>query len=506
MTITDGDFPKIDRAHSIALNRNCWTDDPEIADLVTRLAEEIGIGDLEKKGNKKPKLTATGMLLILVTDLYSNWKLDPTQSIGFSKNNNSYKVKSRYNKAGVSPQIIEIVKRMVEYGYLDEVKGHHDKTGTGNSFTARIRPSGKLQGVFKTLKADLHAIDHHRFAELVILREKYTDEDDEVQSRSIEYEDTELTIRWREQLQAYNALLKRTFIDIPKLTEPFIRTIIKKGKRKGQENVVSIGPDNKHVHRVFNGSETDNFTKGGRFYGGWWLQVPRGFRKLIYLNDKPTVEVDFKALHPNLLLNDPVYDPYDLGEIVLPTVFNNKDDQRSVVKGIVLMAINASSAGKAFAAFRLSKEDGHIAKRLSNQQLQTLLDAFTDRNPEIKEALNTGKGLYLMNKDSEIANLILDYYTQLGIPILCVHDSFIIEWNKEDDLKRIMHQASVQVRGKGIANDSKKNEKIVKAKLRANPEQQRAAKNMNISIPEKVERTPRYLERWEKHQNMMKVT
>ena len=232
--------------------------------------------------------------------------------------------------------------------------------------------------------------------------------------------------------------------------------------------------------------------------------MPRDCRKLIYLNDKPTVEVDYKALHPNLLLNDPVYDPYDLGKIVLPTVFNNKDDQRSVVQGLVLMAINASSAKKAFAAFRLSKEDGHVAKRLSNPQLQTLLDAFTDRNPEIKDSLNTGKGLSLMNKDSEIANLIIDYYTQQGVPVLCVHDSFIIEWNKEDDLKRIMHQASVQVRGKGIANDSKKNETIVKAKLRANPEQQRAAKMINISIPVTVERTPQYFERWQKHQKAVK--
>jgi len=69
-----------------------------------------------------------------------------------------------------------------------------------------------------------------------------------------------------------------------------------------------------------------------------------------------------------------------------------------------------------------------------------------------------------------------------------------------------MHQASVQVRGKGIAQDSKKNEKIVKAKLRANPEQQRAAEIINISMPVKVERTDQYIERWEKHQRKMKVT
>ena len=506
MTTMDDEFPKIDRAHSIPLNRNCWTDDPEITDLVSRLAGEIGIGDLEKKGNKKPKLTATGMLLILVTDLYSNWKLDPTLSIGFSKNNNSYKVKSRYNKAGVSPQIIEIVKRMVEYGFLEEVKGHHDKSGGSNSFTARIRPSLKLRSAFQQLETDLYSIDHHKHAELIILRTKFKDENGHDWKENIEYADTELTDQWREQVKAYNSLLKRTFIDIPTLSEPFIKAKIEKGDRTGQDMIVSIGPDNKHVHRVFNGIEEDNFHKGGRFFGGWWLQVPKAYRKLIHLNDQPTVEVDYKAIHPNLLLSEPELDPYTLDQMVLPEVFNNKDDQRSAVKGVVLMAINATSAEEAFGAFRQSKKEGDRMRRLTNQQLQKLLDAFTDKYPEIKNALNTGQGLYLMNLDSQIANMIIDYYTKQNIPILCIHDSFIIDWKREAELRRFMHMASVQVKGKAIQQDAKKNEKTFGFKLNANPPLQSGATTMTVSLPRRVDRTHQYLERRERHQKMMKIT
>jgi hypothetical protein len=506
MTTTEDGFPKIDRAHSVALNRNCWTDDPEIADLVTRLAEEIGLGDLEKKGNKKPKLTATGMLLILVADLYSNWKLDPTQSIGFSKNNNSYKVKSRYNKAGVSPQIIEIVKRLVDYGYLDEVKGHHDKSGGNNSFTARIRPSLKLRSVFQQLETDLYSIDHHKHAELIILRRKFTDEDGDDWKENIEYADTELTNQWREQIKAYNSLLRRTFIDIPTLSEPFILSKIKKGPRKGEDMVVSIGPDNKHVHRVFNGSVEDNFQKGGRFFGGWWLQVPKTYRPFIHINNEPTVEVDYKAIHPNLLLTEPELDPYTLDRIVLPEFFNNIDDQRSAVKGVVLMAINATSAKKAFGAFRESKDEGDRMKTLSDQQLQKLLDAFTDKYPEIKDALNTGQGLNLMNLDSQIANMIIDYYTKQDIPILCIHDSFIINWKREEELRRIMDMASVQVNGKPIQQDAKKNDTKFTFKLDANPPLQSGATSMTLSVPKRVDRTPQYIERWETHQRQMKAT
>ena len=42
----------------------------------------------------------------------------------------------------------------------------------------------------------------------------------------------------------------------------------------------------------------------------------------IYINDMPTLEVDFKAFHPNLLSNELGVklpnDPYDLEELILP--------------------------------------------------------------------------------------------------------------------------------------------------------------------------------------------
>lgn len=248
------------------------------------------------------------------------------------------------------------------------------------------------------------------------------------------------------------------------------------------------------------------FKKGGRFFGGWWLQVPKEHRPFIHINNEPTVEVDYKAIHPNLLLTDPERDPYALDRIVLPEFFKNIDDQRSAVKGVVLMAINAKSAEEAFGAFRQSKKEGDRMRRLTNQQLQKLLDAFTDKYPEIKVALNTGQGLYLMNLDSQIANMIIDHYTKQDIPIFCVHDSFIINWKREEELRRIMDMASVQVNGKPIQQDAKKNDEKFTFKLDANPPLQSGATSITLSVPKRVDRTPQYLERWEKHQRMMKAT
>ena len=45
-----------------------------------------------------------------------------------------------------------------------------------------------------------------------------------------------------------------------------------------------LGPSRQQVHRVFNRSSFDN---GGRFYGPWWQQCPKAWRREIFINDAP---------------------------------------------------------------------------------------------------------------------------------------------------------------------------------------------------------------------------
>ncbi|MCL7407008.1 hypothetical protein MWN63_13570 [Paradonghicola geojensis] len=494
---------KMDRWHSLPLDVHKWSDHPEIKALSERLYVETGIDKLDKSGNRKPKRTAKDMLRILLLDLYVNWLNDPQLSIGISRDTASFKVKNnRYNLLHISPVILDVQSRLLEAGYLETIPFYRDRSGRNPSYTTRIRHSSKLRAEFNQLLVDLHDIDFHVSKELILLREKYEDEEGK-KSQLLDYTDTDYTNRVREQLRAYNDLLRRSFIDIPSLTEPFVRIPIDRGERKGKEVMVSIGPDNKHVHRVFNGTEEDNWTKGGRFYGGWWLQIPRDLRQSIYINDQPTVEVDYKALHPNLLLNDPVYDPYDLGELILSDVLPTLEEQRSAIKSLILMAINATSADKAFSAFRNDKKKGDPLRSIKNDQLQLLLDAFTDQYPELKTSLNTGKALELMNMDSMIANMVIDYFTQQNTPILCIHDSFIIQYDKEQELRRVLHDASVQIAGKGIEQDKKARERTIKAAIRPIKTKTKLLLKGAITIPDRIPPTEQYLTRLRKHHSWL---
>ena len=121
--------------------------------------------------------------------------------------------------------------------------------------------------------------------------------------RKIEYSDNdlpenelELVDTLRSQLQDYNELLKRTFIDIPSYQLSTFTRIINKGRDKGRKQVISLDPRDKFVVRVFNEGLQGNWQRGGRFYRGCWQQIDKEDRSKIYINDKPTMEVDFTKL------------------------------------------------------------------------------------------------------------------------------------------------------------------------------------------------------------------
>ena len=211
--------------------------------------------------------------------------------------------------------------------------------------------------------------------------------------------------------------------------------------------------------RVFNGGLAGKWQRGGRFYRGWWQQIDKEDRCKIYINDQPTLEVDFKAFHPNLLSNELgvrlADDPYDLGELTLPEVITTREEQREYVKLLVLMGINADSDKKAYQAFRNSDRKDKLGQSLTDIQLGLLLDAFINKHPQFKGVLNTGQALRLMNIDSQIANMVLDHFTNKNIPVLCIHDSFIIQYDKEPELRRILDQATHQVTNYTINHDIK---------------------------------------------------
>ena len=445
---------QIDPWHSKPLDVHKWSDHPEINRLVDDLWVTVVEPALGGRSNNTGKSDPKKQLKVLLLDLYVAWLEDPTLSVGISRNNNSYLVNSRYNALHISRKIVDIVDVLVMEDSLDYLHGSYDRQGNGQfNRTSRIRPTLKLQDQFTQLTISGYDIDHHHQEETVILTDYETDEEGNYTKANgrkkrlfIEYKDTSDTNQIRRDLAAYNDLLHHTYIDIHTLEEPYVvRT-----KKDGTTQRIKIDQSKTFVRRIFSRA---SWECNGRFYGGFWQQVGSEYRKDILINDKPTVEVDYKGLHAAILSAEQGIptdgDRYDLGSVICPRL--DFKQQRKAVKLLVLATINAKDRGSAFGAFRQAQPTGSVEKTLDNDELGLLLDTFVKQHPYLEDGICSDQGIRLMNVDSHITNHIINRFIELRKPILSVHDSYIVGTRDVELLKDCMVEASIRVVGMNLA-------------------------------------------------------
>jgi len=413
------------------LDVHCWSEYPEVNNIVNLIYEEHFRW-------QNPNLIKKHLKVALL-DLYVAWNEHPDMKIGVHMNRNAYKAKSRYNALNISHKMIDIVKRLNEIDFINLTNGFHDPTGRDSKVT-RIWPTNKLIVKFKSAKFTNQHISHFTEQEVLILKD--------TNKKYKSYDDDADIIRMRNILKRYNQLLKHTFIDIPELDKPIIET---------NDRFIPISSNERLVRRIFNNS---SWKDGGRFYGGWWQRVPSFFRSKIYLNNEATIEDDFRSLHPNLLyaikgLNYNKLKRGDAYDILVPNL-NDQDDKRKLVKRLMLIAINAKDEATTFRALKseLQEELPYFSFKFDN--LKLILNNLKEKHHEIADDFCTGKGLQLMNLDGKITEYIIDKFTQNNIPVLCIHDSFVVPRSKDDFLRRTMNEAINNVTSHSFPNIDRK--------------------------------------------------
>ena len=255
--------------------------------------------------------------------------------------------------------------------------------------------------------------------------------------KKIEYAQTLFTQAMINGLNRYNELLAKTYIDIPTLDKPFVIRETKKDLQR-----LAINQHGKFVRRIFSRGALHY---NGRFYGGWWQQIEEDYRKYILIDDKPTVEIDYKGIHPTILS---IHKGKSFNGYEIKAQSKNQDvteELTKVVKQLVLTALNAESKKQAFKAFRKN-----YPTKFKDKQLEALLQQFVNLNPHLEEDLCTDKGISLMNVDSMIAAYVINKFAEQNIPILTVHDSFIVQTDQQKTLKKYMEEATLEVVGTRI--------------------------------------------------------
>ncbi|MDK3075946.1 hypothetical protein QO034_23145 [Sedimentitalea sp. JM2-8] len=356
------------------------------------------------------------------------WLEDPELCIGVSMSPNTWDTSSRYNAIHISKKILPIIRALSDANLIDLARGSYSGPYVPGNRTTRIRASAELQGWFAKAAFDRSHVGRVEGEEIIILRDS--------KEGLVEYDDTDETNLMREELTHYNNIIASAFIDIPTLATPDI-------------DGVPVDQYHKRTRRIFSRSD---WGCNGRFYGGWWQRINSKMRREIFINDTPTVEVDFRSLHVSILSLERgvelTEDPYDLPEKVLGGI--HPDLQRTFIKKLVLTAINADAKDAAFRAFRDGFPKGHHGKQMTNSELEKLLEAFLAKSPHLEDALFADHGIRLMNQDGRMADYVQRYFAAQDVPVLSVHDSFIIDYTRVSELKDAMSEASRRVVGKPL--------------------------------------------------------
>ena len=444
----------LDPDHSVPFNVHAWSDSESIIALVDTVYASLPqktLTSLVGTSNNKGSMSVKDIMRVVLVDQYSTFLEDPKLCTGFPRRNSDWVVSSRYNGQGIPRKIVDVVDALVKHRYLRMTGGESTKSGGSQDIRSRIQPTKKLKDLFKKLDPDEVDIERHRKREAIILRDKGHDDE---KSSNIKYEDTPTTMRMRKVVDDYNDMMQRHHVDVASLRKPvFVRDSV---DAEGQPimQLIRIGPDHMFTYRVFSRGDK-RFKTHGRWYGGFWQQLPKkslDLRKDIYIDGEPTDEIDFSGLHPTLLAlkHGKILkgDKYDLGQQVLDDL--PLPEQRRVVKELVLIAINSKTKKAAYLAYNKENRDHTLA----HEKLDKLLATFIHKYPFLSSELCSDKGIELMYTDSQITEAVIRRFVADDKPVLPVHDSYIVKQSDHKYLKEVMQQACDEVLGYTLSFES----------------------------------------------------
>lgn len=344
-------------------------------------------------------------------------------------------------------------KGMVELGYLKEItKGYYarnkDKGITNKSRLTRYQATEKLVNLFSQEEQKvLPVIVPTKISPLIRVRIK-RNVNGAQHSVLVAVDESVETERMRKNLNKINGVLLQNWYDLKIDDEEMMKLEARLSK---QEDEQQIDLSRRTLYRVFN---DQNLTKGGRFYGGWWQNVPKEYRDRLLINGKRMVEFDYSNQHPFLLYaqegieldRDCYRDVVNLKGSTLPSE-KKREELRSLVKSSFNAMLNSSHP--------LKQAPKGVSPQSFGLTWKYISDSIIQFHSPIAHHFYTGVGLRLQRVDSDIAELVLLAFTEKQIPILPLHDSFLVHQGYEDFLKETMLTAFKKVVGKNVKVDKK---------------------------------------------------
>lgn len=406
----------LEMKNSPILRLDLYTDHPDLYELTKTIYTEYLEGLKSSKSSKKDikGLDFYRTLKILLENfIYSSSGL-----VSISLSNDFYsKLPKRYNPQLISAYLLrKVINFLVKSERIALHKGFYSG---GFSMRTRLEPLPKLCNEIKASGLRKGHITINERMERVILK----DRDQEERKIYSDYPDDDISDCIRNFIYQY---------------EKFINQFKFKSK---EGRITRI-----NFKRVFNNG---NFDEGGRFYSEY-QNIKSEIRSTTMTCDGEALkEYDFKGMHINMLYARKGL-PYPEGDVYTIAGF---EQYRNLFKVALQIALNADSSGSAVLGMNKHLIDNKISLKEINGKL--ILDAFTKKHAAISDFFFSGIGVRLQYQDSEICQRIMQEAMEKGIPVLPVHDSFLVRERDAEDLIAMMKKYSKEVLGQELSVEGK---------------------------------------------------
>lgn len=245
--------------------------------------------------------------------------------------------------------------------------------------------------------------------------------------------------------------IKLDFSNIPNLQHKYMTQVhlTRCFVKSKTDRVVKVTKNGKTVRERI--TYTYPYDENGRLWqkgSSSYQQLPEADRLKLLINGLEVSELDFSALHPNLLYcfegkqaGDIYKSVIDLLKVNYPTI------SKFEVKNTILLAINSRSNRRFSCAINSTsrrKNSTSTKPTLYNElkrkgiPRKAIIDAFEQAHPAIKRHLFSSAANMLMLWESSLMVLILKELMRLDIPALPIHDSLLFPKIYESQVKQVM--------------------------------------------------------------------
>ena len=419
----------MDLNNSIRFDARKTSNYPEVRELVREIEREVNLRGMF------PATRVSRAREALKTILMNLWEAEIQEKcIAVSRRREDYSLPKRYGLLHFRYRFfIPLLDKLLERNYIHQETGFWDQ-GRGSGRVTRIWGTDKLRRALSSLPTTNRAdvVDYLNYGEVIQLKD--TDK------KLVKYQENSTTYRMRKNLSSYNNLLSSTSLSLPHPIPPSSSSITGNKTTYLHDYL----DKRKQLYRIFNRSRWD---RGGRFYGAAYQGLrKKKYRRGLLLNGSATTELDYSSLHLSMCYHLEGITPSAGSD---PYALLDNPDTRPLGKKIALVAFNARSPRGVIGAFDAEVRKSRTSEDADKRELaevydrlgystSTLYQDMKKKHGRITKYINSDIGIWLQYEDSKLTEQILVHFTKQGIPVLPVHDSYIIPSAHAVELKAKM--------------------------------------------------------------------